>query len=1634
MHAKGKFTITVRDKDTLEEKRVVEANNIVTRFGEWKMHRERGMLASEHGYYDDIVISNEKMAPGVDLHEWCDHRYASGTNLASPKWYVETETTPGYVELYQRFQPSGTREINSIYIGDGASERMFAYAGLIEPCIQADTEVLDVYYRVQFFPGEIGFDDQEFSPTTGYADVLYRQNAYGGGQWDGTAYYATPHWGKVPPAEYYTAARHNWDYRSNLQSINTRSWSDYNWQVTNTWSRGTTTDIGRMYSWLAYGYNSGTTNNYRSGIHTPLLPDDFPYKPVQPIHRHTVDAPTPFLDVDYLATSTGIYNTNGDAWTRIDDGFPEFHRIDFRKTGAVGEATYTIANRTCLGFYGTYFNGSTIDVGTGNYRPFHGVFPYLNERYDAFNGHGLRDVYNFAEFDDDSFIMWDASGITILNAPTGKFENYDANSTPGLYVTNVYQVASENQIIYVACADTGLWKIENARNDQVTTVITNVHNTSGCFGVDIAINEEVFALFDGGLAHSTDYGSTWTLYNEGTSPSFTHTGITDSNWSNGRGIHIDRESATYQMIVGYYIPTDELNERMGTIWWNNVDDATYLNTWNYMLDGNEGRPKTSRIKCSRYGSFWILNDNYTRSLTPNEATWTNLGHTSDYQRSNNPTFYYDNYGTPYTWAFWRWDGSSNQPCLYRKDGMFMGQIDAWGYIDAHNGWRGLADNEKTGALFAWEYNKGNGHLLAYRPGTTNDGQMSDAYRIIPIAPYFWHVSGDYKRYGVRTDSWNGIGTAYSDMVWNRYGWDGSSWVKNYNIAAADTSGNGLDGERKNFHPGDSKFHGNAVIESPTFTTTSNITIAGDVEFDIRRPYANGIDSNTWFSAGSNGEMISQRHYVTPNGSDTTIVYGDGSYDAGRAQDGYWQRTTAVLETVFHDIDWKHEFYPAMYDYTNPELIVERRSEYLANESHRLVNTFGIETGGETILNGRHAHFNCYYSTGTDRYHDYDPITDTIKFGYTSHSSGEYYGMNATFNDIHALQTEDFRVSFTRDCSLTVREEGTKFTSFYTGSLMIWLVDGDVSYTRDQGWGHFPRPAGSVEGTYMAIAFPSQYSLQAYPPRIWTRADSYDDASTAVSYTEMAIVTPWEAGDYDGTNVIDVDWVHNGTTYDITVRSNGTVRFTGTANAGGYNVARPVQKPKVIVHWHSGENGNTCYEHLGGFRITGTDGNNLTTTGTALACKTYIDGTKVDAWTIPVSTRTFDGICYGAESPRFGFNTYYDNTYAGIATDLKVWNSVLTPAQIASNEASAGTPLIHYVNVDDSYLGETKVTHATEEPTIEGLTNSFTAGSSEPSFVRSEYFTHGLIDGILKDNAISFSGSYNWYTKKLQAYTDIEDPSDPTNTNPVIPATSGTAFTDYVTWLNYSSCYTRPGRVNGNNGNVSWSYNNAFSHDYVPAGEDGELEFKVASNNPRGIMCGFDEQADLLPYNFTSYGNINYAIHLTGAAAVYIYENGTNKVIDALTYEIGDVFKVTRVGTEIRYSKNDVVFYTSLTASTGNLWCAYNSNYVTSNTVYDCKLTTTRKPYIIYLGDSETKTGRWNDDFLLLEREAAGYSVQIDGVDQIVTLNEGNNYRMAYMSDPVVGEVVIHREAGIIKFHPDEAGKNVTVSYRCIQRK
>ncbi len=131
----------------------------------------------------------------------------------------------------------------------------------------------------------------------------------------------------------------------------------------------------------------------------------------------------------------------------------------------------------------------------------------------------------------------------------------------------------------------------------------------------------------------------------------------------------------------------------------------------------------------------------------------------------------------------------------------------------------------------------------------------------------------------------------------------------------------------------------------------------------------------------------------------------------------------------------------------------------------------------------------------------------------------------------------------------------------------------------------------------------------------------------------------------------------------------------------------------------------------------------------------------------------------------------------------------------------------------------------------------------------------------------------------------------------------------LTWQNLVGVRVESGKLIGTSS--GWGQMGASSVQQIPANMDGWLETTLGEVNSYRMIGFSDSDIDA---NFTS---IDYAFYLS-ATNLYVYENGTQKFTIAGGEFPGDLLRITRTGSTIKYYRNNQLVYTSLTSTNAAL--------------------------------------------------------------------------------------------------------------------
>ena len=241
-----------------------------------------------------------------------------------------------------------------------------------------------------------------------------------------------------------------------------------------------------------------------------------------------------------------------------------------------GKALYTWSVRKHLGFNGATY--TDLAFGGSHYR-------YMSEKPIA-NIHGWTETDNdVLRFSDTQVVQYDQSGVTVLNLINGNLINFDSTTVPSLNVVDLRQCATNGNLIYCACRNTGLWII----NVSANTISNPV--TVACYGVDIGRNGTAWAIFNGSLRNS----SNWDL-----SQIFMFMGLTDANWTRAKFLKCDPGQTDDQLAI----VADNGAGLNRVIWYRSTGAVATLG-----LQSASVLSYPASLDCSDSGGFWAIQIN-----------------------------------------------------------------------------------------------------------------------------------------------------------------------------------------------------------------------------------------------------------------------------------------------------------------------------------------------------------------------------------------------------------------------------------------------------------------------------------------------------------------------------------------------------------------------------------------------------------------------------------------------------------------------------------------------------------------------------------------------------------------------------------------------------------------------------------------------------------------------------------------------------------------------------------------------------------------------------------------------------------------------------------------------------------------
>jgi hypothetical protein len=537
--------------------------------------------------------------------------------------------------------------------------------------------------------------------------------------------------------------------------------------------------------------------------------------------------PKPFLDTDFIGNGLGSAAlsdnlSSGDTSYESKNGFAELYRTHIIDSGAIGDSTYKISKKLIVGFASQNSWFSRVSSRLPHISAFaeDKIYTRLSD------GSTPKDTGLWADECDIASIGWYIGQysfpefISVNSKPSGRnavfvrsihaidqndYFEWSAGTTPSLPVTEIKTVEGFlDGTIVVACANTGLWKIERTigeaanlatithitptglvDNTKCQAFCTNSPSHTGLHGT------KWWALFSTELAYSEDQGATWTVLNAGTSPQFILTDLADADAYNRLiGMHVDAVHVDERMcFLSSNIPFDDdgtfnsagTSTRYASCYWWSVGGST--TTSDQLLTN-------ANVSAGQYFMYPLHGNNCVHTILGTDQ-WVVVNTLCEFRSSSvavrsmvsgsNPACmkYDDDLGQYLYYVRSQYSYSSNLFESYRN-GLTLNNIE--GYLD------GQPMNVK---IFSAGENNGSSNLNV----SCNFIHLGAGLTMIRSDKAFYGGSPSYYAESSYVDGIyivdhsvgdpTGLGNndgyiSGGEGAWEYYGWNGTNWVKDFN--------------------------------------------------------------------------------------------------------------------------------------------------------------------------------------------------------------------------------------------------------------------------------------------------------------------------------------------------------------------------------------------------------------------------------------------------------------------------------------------------------------------------------------------------------------------------------------------------------------------------------------------------------------------------------------------------------------------------------------------------------------------------------------------------------------------------------------------------------------------------------------
>jgi hypothetical protein len=531
--------------------------------------------------------------------------------------------------------------------------------------------------------------------------------------------------------------------------------------------------VGRIVGSMGHASWTNTSNDSygRTIYYSPIIKTTD--SPIQNIFGHSTSATGPFYQSTGIATGGGVIDVNGDSWTNPD--FNKMIHVEITSTGATGVSEYKFHVSNITGFIDNTYKNTEVAIPfahKGN--NFDGV-TFFDTGTDTFENYEGPAAMEYGD-DPTKIVVFTGDYFGKMDLTTGDKVRFHAGSAPAFTGTDISQlcvVPTRANVgllnpgdIWVADAVTGLHRAH--ANDGTIDVFDTTHpdltglTGNQCYGVTYTPGR-IWAAFNGGLAYTDDNGTSFTVYDAGTTPAFTVADFGRIWFLQGDPSHAD-----HRLAVQYNTSsTASTRADLTTYWWDSV--SGHGNTHSYYFGSTGTDPRQRREV------FRVL------SCSPNDNVW---GCRSYRNNSNGPcimnfnatgsSFNFSTYGslTRKNDFFFRWTkdlaGSDAMQCVWFD---FTSSRFSLCKQDGTQVYSSDITDTPLGSTYVWLNRSGDEGLKCF----TADGTLilSTIRNSASAAFQFWLMRPGWE---AATDALGGEGY---HILWKGYGWNGSSWEEGH---------------------------------------------------------------------------------------------------------------------------------------------------------------------------------------------------------------------------------------------------------------------------------------------------------------------------------------------------------------------------------------------------------------------------------------------------------------------------------------------------------------------------------------------------------------------------------------------------------------------------------------------------------------------------------------------------------------------------------------------------------------------------------------------------------------------------------------------------------------------------------------